>query len=350
MEPRAFLRFLFYMKQQKIPFVQEEKKLSGLLRAYRAGELGAREQLLILLWRRVQAFPVRYGYSVESMENSLFCDYVLEKVFSCIDRYRESETGHFGAWFYGVLCNAWKDVTLRMNRINLIGCDMDIFTDSRFHPIRRPQDFTEPRDHLPHTAKAVGRRQGLMLQGELSRGIMALLNENEQRLLLLRYPGLIAEGHVRSFAALFAEGKRQRALLRLLEYTRTRANSDERQILEKLSYLHVRYLRLYDLPRAKLQRAKLQREELRRHILRRRANLLAQLHSSLGKISFKTVSRVTGLPFGTVTSIVHRARCKIEQSLGGDAAGCVRLSPGRGQNMPIRRETLNSRESPKRSA
>jgi len=139
---------------------------------------------------------------------------------------------------------------------------------------------------------------------------MALLNENERRLLLLRYPGLIEEGHVRDFAALFAQGKRLSALIRLIEYARIRANSDERLILEKLSHLHMRHLRLSDSLRARQNT-----EKLRKQILSRRANLLMQLHSTLGKLSFKTVAHIADLPFGTVTSIIHRARCKIERAL-----------------------------------
>jgi hypothetical protein len=144
---------------------------------------------------------------------------------------------------------------------------------------------------------------------ELSPHIMELLNENEQRLLLLRYPSLIAEESLPAFAALNADSdKRRRALLRFFKYIRTRARREERMLLEKLSSLNVLYARLQGrVDESSEMRCKL--------ILERRAKLLAKLYSTLGKIPFRTVTHITGLPFGSVTCVVHRARAKIEYGL-----------------------------------
>ena len=284
------------MKKRKSAFAQEHEKINELLQGYRAGDAKAREQLFILLWKRILAFPKQYGYSDESEEGALFCDLALERLFPCLDRFRDSETNRFGAWFYSVLRNVWSDTLLRVKRINVTCCDMDIFADTRVQPVFQPRQIPDARS----------------IPCAISSGIMASLSENERRLLLLRYPALIAEGHVRAFAALFAEGRRQRALVRLFTSARERANADEHEFLEKLAHLHVRYLRLSDVRRA--PGAKQCTDALRELILSRRSNLLAQLNSSLAKISFKTVTRITGLPFGTATSIVHRARCKIERN------------------------------------
>jgi len=296
----------------------DEERIRDLVRAFRAGDPQAKRELFILLWERVLDFPKRYGHA-ESEESSLFFDAILERLFTCLDHYKERGAIPFGVWFQRVLRNAWNDSVLRAKRLSTSYHDMDVFEDENAAP-HLCGARAEPGESPRHP-----KWRGLSV--ELSPEIMRLLNENERRLLFLRFPSLLARESLPAFAALFAEGKRRRALVRLFEYVQVRAERDEQAILLKLSSLHRLRFRPGDARSPDGRRAQ---------FLRRRENLLAQLHSSLGKLTFKTVAHISGLPFGTVTCVFHRARCKIEQGMKreGEREG----------------EGLTSRKSPRRSA
>jgi len=255
-----------------------------------------------LLWARVQGFPGRYGH-FESRESSLFFDRVLERLFSCIERYREGDIP-FGVWFHRVLSNIWCDVILRGKAdIEETGYDMDSFIDDARYAVY-------PRDTLSN----------------LSPGIAGLLSERELRLLLLRYPSLLNAERLPGFAAGFGNGKRRQALIRLLAHARLRAARNERLLFDKLSALYMRHLRLREAP------PNPSADKRQAELVRRRALLLDRLYSSIGTLSYKTVAHITGLPFGTVTCAIHRARCKIERAKRAE------------------QERLTRPESPRRSA
>jgi DNA-directed RNA polymerase specialized sigma24 family protein len=290
------------MKKHTYDWQMEDERVKALIRAHRAGDPAARNQLFTLLWSRVQAFPKRYGH-FESKESALFFDHVLERLFPCIERYSERAIP-FGVWFNRVLANAWSDSILRAKKMTEeTGYDMDSFIDEARYTVSPSHTLTS-----------------------LSPWITELLTVRETQLLFLRYPSLLHEESLPGFASIFGCGKRRQALIRLLVYARRRAAQNERILLDKLSALHTLHFRLREGAPG------LVTDKRRALLERRRALLLERLYSSIGTLSYKTVAHIAGLPFGTVTCTIHRARCRIEQA------------------RQAKEEMLTIPESPRRSA
>ena len=205
----------------------------------------------------------------------------LERLFPALEHYDQHYHGRFESWFVTVLRRIW----LSCLRVNVVSPgllpDMSEVGDS---PASRTDDA---RDGCPD--------------------FHGILGSRSWHLLCLRYPELIPEAALPEFAALWAEGRRQRALVRLLEYTRRLAVRRRVRIADLLAHIQFRILRM--------QRTKREHTPGWRSLVRQKERMLVLLREDLVALQYRTISHLAGLPLGTVASSLHRARVRIARGV-----------------------------------
>lgn len=264
------------MRQYEFQTDLGNSQINPLIQCYRRGDPYARERLFAILWQAARVFPLRHGHN-GTQEHERFLDVALERLFPALEHYDQEHHGRFESWFGTVLRRIWL-TCLRENTFKPgLLSDMDMVRDLSLLPA------DEGRQGRPNFQKILG--------------------VQKWQLLCLRYPELIPEDELVDFAARWAEGRRQQALVRLLEYSRGLAGRRRVRITDLLAKLQFRILRM--------QRTKREDTPGWRSLIRQKERLLLLLHEDLVSLQYRTLTHLTGLPLGTVASSLHRIRATI---------------------------------------
>ncbi|HPH03022.1 MAG TPA: hypothetical protein PLM00_05095 [Spirochaetota bacterium] len=264
-------------RRTNFPIHIDNQFVLEMIRRFQSGDLQARASLFKHLWRVICAWPRFQGFAGRE-ECEWYLDAALERLFPALEHYRDIGRERFDLWFFTVLRNIWVDCLRKQTLVVGTMGDLSQLTD--------PAVALEEQEADPGVVP-----------------LRKLVSPRVWNCLCLRYPELIAEDEIDAFAGRWADGRRKRALVRLIEYARWLARRRRTGLMETLSLIQSRQHRMLKHGREQTTGWE--------NLNREKERTLVRLRSDLVVLQYQTLTRLTGHPVGTIASIIHRARSRI---------------------------------------